>query len=94
MTKEMDFEQIKKETPSFRDRMEIGLRMLVKLMFNDKNEHVMVICYYVNEATNQGAIDNIVHTSPGRAEPVLSEALRFYTRHQAEAHEESLIQGS
>lgn len=92
MSEKIDFEQIKKDTPEFRDRMEIGLRMLVKLMSEEKNEHILVVCFHLDNEVNQGAIDSVVHTSPGNADIILTEALRFYTEHQAEAHEEPILE--
>ena len=89
MSKELDYEQIKKDTP-FRERIEIGMRMLVKLMFESKNEHVLLVCFHLSEDQKEGTIDSVIHTSPGNAEAVLAEALRFYSENEAMAHEETL----
>jgi len=94
MSKNLNFDKIKENVSSFKDRMEIGLRMLVKLLIEEKNEHVMVISFTLFKNLETGKIESITHTSPGNGENVLRAALDFYVKHNAEAHEETLTENT
>jgi len=85
-----NFDLIKESVSGFKERMEIGIRMLVKLLFEEKNEHIMLISFTLSENLKEGKLHSVIHTSPGNGENILRAALNFYVEHQAEAHEEDI----
>ena len=94
MNKDQDFNKIKENIPSLRERIEIGMRMIVKLLFESKNEHVMLVSFTLSKDLAEGKIDSVIHTSPGNGENVLKAALSFYIENNAEAHEETLSENT